>query len=83
MTNKYQASEKVWQGVLVMARHPEVVALLGENYWGFSEPENTGDIAEYRAHTKKKLKEMGLKQCDLDAVVRAISWAKNKSAQSR
>ena len=83
MVNKHQASDKVWQGVLVMARHPEVITLLSHNYWRFSEPKDDADIAYYRAHTKKRLKELGLKQRDLDAVVRAISWAKTQKAKSR
>jgi hypothetical protein len=83
--NKYTVSDRVWQGILVMVRNPEVITFLtplprkdpGRFRWMGLE------ISEYRKERKEFFKKSGLKQRDIDAVIRAISWAEAKEYKSQ
>ena len=62
-----------------MVRNPEIITFLtplpskepGRFRWMGLE------ISEYRKRRKEFLKKLGLKQRDIDAVLRAISWAES------
>lgn len=65
MPGRLAMSDKVWQGVLVMWQHPYLIEYLNEDHenWGVS---------------KEKLRGWGIKQKDIDSVLRAVDWARGK-----
>ncbi len=56
-------SSRVWRGIIVMWKHPYLIEYLnkGHENWGVD---------------KKKLREWGIKQKDIDCVLRAVDWAR-------
>ena len=65
MPGRLAVSEKVWQGILLMWQHPYLIEYLNEDH-------------ENWAVDKKKLREWGIKQKDIDCVLRAVDWARGK-----
>ncbi len=65
MPGRLVVSNKVWQGILIMWQHPYLIEHLNETHenWGIS---------------KEKLREWGIKQKDIDCVLRAVDWAQGK-----
>ena len=61
-TARLRPTKKVWQGVLIMWRHPYLIEHIKKDHkdWKMS---------------KAQLKEWGIKQHQIDAVLRAIDWA--------
>ena len=77
--NKHTVSDRVWQGILIMYRNPEVINFITPLPMKLrGNLTQTEDIGEYRANRKRILKDMKLKQRDIDAVLRAVSWAEAK-----
>ena len=65
MPGRLAMSNKVWQGVLIMWDPPYLIEYLNEAHENW-------DVS------KKKLREWGIKQKDIDSVLRAVDWAKGK-----
>jgi len=61
-TARIRPTKNVWKGVLIMWRHPYLIEWLNKDHedWGIS---------------SAQLKEWGIKQRDIEWVLRAIDWA--------